>query len=73
MSARSASRTFGVWAGVVSIVTGAACAPFLLLGSDRLRVVLILGLSIVTQLVSGATLLYAALAARDTDQLTPDD
>lgn len=67
-----ASRTFGVWAGVVSIVTGAAAAPFVWLGSIGLRTVLILALSIITQLVSGATLLYAALAARDTDQLTDD-
>lgn len=63
-------RTFGIWCGVVSIVTGAACAPFVVLGSIGLRTVLILALSIVTQVVSGATLLYAALAARDADQLT---
>jgi hypothetical protein len=62
-----------VWAGVVSIVTGATCAPFVVLGSIGLRTVLILALSIVTQLVSGATLLFAALAARDTDRMTNDD
>jgi hypothetical protein len=66
------SREVAVWAGVVSIATGAACLPFLVLGSDRLRVVLILALSIITQLVSGGTLLVAAWAARDTDRLVDD-
>lgn len=68
-----ASRTFGVWAGIVSVVTGVACAPFIVLGSTALRTILILALSIVTQVVSGAALIYSALAARDTDQMTNGD
>lgn len=59
-----------MWCGIISIATGFAAAPFVWFGSISLRTVLILALSIITQLVSGATLLYAALAARDTDKLT---
>jgi ATP/ADP translocase len=63
------SRTIGIWAGGISIVTGLACAPFVVVGGNTIRTILILALSIITQLVSGATLLYAALTARDTDQM----
>lgn len=72
-SAASGSRTFGIYAGAVSIATGIACAPWLVLGDEAIRVWLVLILSIITQVVSGATLLYAALAARDTDRLTNGD
>jgi hypothetical protein len=65
-------RTWGIWAGGFSIVTGLVTVPWLVLGDDSIRVWLVLVLSIITQLVSGATLLYAALAARDTDKLTAD-
>lgn len=64
------SREVAVWTGWIGIAIGLAAAPFLVLGSNELRVVLILALSIVTQLVSGGGLLVGAWAARDTDKLT---
>lgn len=64
------SRIVAVWIAWLSIATGVAAAPWLILGSSELRLVLVLALSIITQVATGASALFAAWAARDTDRLT---
>lgn len=72
-TAAKRSREVAVWTGWVAIATGIAAVPFVVYGSNALRVIVILVLSIITQLGTGAGTLFAAWAARDTDRLTPDD
>ena len=71
-SEASRSRHVAVWVGWLSILTGILCIPLLFLGSGSLKIIGVLFLSIITQLGTGATALFAAWAARDTDKLTGD-